>query len=124
METMPLTPEQQAAIDIAQIGWRNIDWETWGRYRRQVWEQYTERLRLAATTTSNLSRFWSVLSAAMGIGQPQRPEDRVRLRELLGRSDARDILHVLRHETEIVVLAVRIASDDRKEQRRMLLEVQ
>ncbi|HCZ47723.1 MAG TPA: hypothetical protein DCZ11_01820 [Gammaproteobacteria bacterium] len=116
MDGVDLTPLQQRAADLAEIAWRNVDFDRWDR--RKVWEQFTDRVRLAATTTSTLPRYWTVLSAAMGVYDPQHPEARARLASILTGGDDRALLRLMREETELVVLVVRLRSEGRAEERK------
>jgi len=113
-EEVALTPEQALAADLLEIGWRSVDWDTWGKYRLTVWDQFTDRVRLAATTTSSLPRFWASLSQQMGIGQVRDHEEREALGGILTSGQDRALLRLLRQETDLLVLVVRLRSEGRK----------
>lgn len=113
MEQIPLTPEQEAGAALAAIAWRYRDAETWRG--PLVWQQFGERLRLAATTTSSLSRMWATLAGELGVAPPNRPEDRTQLAARLTGGGDQGILRAMRQETELIALVVRLANEERIE---------
>lgn len=113
MEPGILTEAQGKAAALAAIAWRYRDSETWRGLK--VWEQFTDRLRLCATTNSSLARAWTALAASLGVESPHRPEDREALADIIGGGEDRVILRILRQETELIALAVRLDNEERKE---------
>lgn len=123
VEDIVLTPEQEAAVTLAEIGWRNVDFDRWRAHRMRVWSQFTDRLRLAATTTSTLSRFWTTFCAAMGSENPSDQGQRQALGNVLSGGNDRAVLRVLRQDTDLVTLMVRLRSEDRRASRQAQMEV-
>ena len=89
-----------------------IDWQLgWvTRYRTTYWDQLLpDRVITATYRAPNLRRWWRELSVELESG-PRNPDERAELERLMRVPD-RPVLHVLRTETEPLLLRVRIVAD-------------
>ena len=89
-----------------------IDWQDgWvARYRTTYWDQLLpDRVITATYRAPSLRRWWRELAVELESG-PRNPDERAELERLLRVPD-RPVLHVLRTETEPLLLRVRIVAD-------------
>ena len=89
-----------------------IDWQLgWvARYRTTYWDQLLpDRVITATYRAPSLRRWWRELAVELESG-PRNPGERAELEGLLRVRD-RPVLHVLRTETEPLLLRVRIVAD-------------
>jgi hypothetical protein len=84
------------------------------RYRRTIWQQFEDQVRSAAYT-NNLGKFLSSLCLKLDAEIGTNAGDRERANELLAGIDGRDLLRLLREESTLVVLMVRVANQERQE---------
>jgi hypothetical protein len=94
--------------------WRGIAPDYKSRYRRSIWRQFEDRVRSAAYT-SNLGTFVNTLCSSLQAEIGKNADDRERAHELLNAGDERALLKVLREETTLVVLMVRIRNQEAQE---------
>ena len=96
------------------IIWRGIPADYKSRYRMSIWQQFEDNIRSAAYT-SNLGKFLNSLCLKLGADVGRNSEDRARADAILQKADARAMLKLLREETTLLVLMVRIANQERRE---------
>ena len=109
-----MTPEHEQAAELLEIIWRGIPADYKSRYRRSIWQQFEDNIRSAAYT-SNLGKFVNLLCSKLSAQIGRNSEDRTRADELLQKADARTMLKLLREETTLLVLMVRVANQERRE---------
>jgi hypothetical protein len=83
------------------------------RFGVRYWDALAERVRAATYMGLTLRAWWRRLVADMGIVSPW-PVDQALTARLLDASDDIAVLRVLREETAVVVLRVRLASNAAK----------
>jgi len=102
----------QTAADLLTAIWRGIPNNYKSRYRRNIWQQFEDNVRSSAYT-SNLGKFVSTLcwklQAQIG------GEDSADVERILNGGHDRALLKLLREETTLLVLMVRVANQERQE---------
>ena len=107
-----MTEQHQAAADLLAAIWRGIPNEYKSRYRRNIWQQFEDNVRSSAYT-SNLGKF--VSSLCLKLQARISGEDSVGVEQVLNGGHDRALLKLLREETTLIVLMVRVANQDRQE---------
>ena len=105
-----MEPKQQAA-DLLTAIWQGIPGDYKSKYRMNIWEQFENQVRSAAYTSS-LGKF--VNSICLKLNASVRPE--AGIEEILNSGSDRAMLKLLRDETTLIVLMVRIANQERREE--------
>ena len=104
----------EAISELMMIIWRGIPADYKSRYRMSIWRQFEDQIRSAAYT-NNLGKFVNSiclkLNAQIGINKT----DREHAEFLLNNLNDRQALKLLREETTLIVLMVRIANQDRND---------
>jgi hypothetical protein len=109
------TPHDNTALDLVRALHRNMDWDVWGGRRRvRYWDALEEAIRAACYRGRTLGAWWEAASLAMGASFPGRAEWRAELAGLLDHPDQRAVLKALRTRAGVLVLRLRVESDDRK----------
>jgi len=110
-------PELDAAAATAErlllLLHYGIDWSGgWAGARRATyWERVLpDRVVLATYRAPGLRRWWHEVSATLE-SSPRNAGERLEVAQLLEAPDQQEVLAVLRHETEPLVLRVRIIAD-------------
>jgi hypothetical protein len=106
---------RQTAADLLMLIWRGIPPDYKSRYRMNIWEQFENQVRSAAYT-SNLAKFVSSLCLKLAATVGTTPEDRQIAEAILNGGQDRAILKLLRDETTLLVLMVRVANQERREE--------
>lgn len=110
------TLKQQAA-DLLAIVHLSMNWDVWGTKRLKYWDVFQENVA-ASAYTDNLAKWLNTLCNRMSVLTPGRNEkDRVRLEEILNGGHDRAQLKLLREETQLLVLMVRVNQQVKKELR-------
>lgn len=104
---------QETAADLLEIIWRGISNEYKSRYRRTIWEQFENTVR-AAAYTNNLGKFANSICLKLGAMIPA--EMTKRAEEILNSGQDKPLLKLLRDETTLIVLMVRVRNQERREQ--------
>lgn len=92
--------------------WRGVPADYKSRYRASIWQQFEDNVRSAAYT-SNLGKFVNTICAKLGA---QIKGSDVSLSEqILNSGQDRALLKLLREETTLLVLMVRVANQERQE---------
>lgn len=105
---------QQAAALLMAI-WRGIPADFKSRYRMNIWQQFEDQIRSAAYT-SNLGKFVNSLCSKLQATVGRNAEERVYGEKVLNSGQDRALLKLLRDETTLLVLMVRVANQKRREQ--------
>lgn len=109
-----VTEIHKMAAELLAIVWRGIPPHFKSRYRLTIWEQFENQVRSAAYT-ANLGKFVNSLclklSAAIGLNAADREQADV----ILQSGQDRLLLKVFREETTLIVLMVRVANQERRD---------
>lgn len=106
--------EHEQAAGLLEIVWRGIPPDYKSRYRRNIWQQFEDNIRSAAYT-SNLGKFLNSLCLKLSANVGRNSDDRVQADAILQEADAKAMLKLLREETTLLVLMVRVANQERRE---------
>lgn len=106
---------KQQAIELLAILWRGMPADYKSRYRMNIWDQFRDQIRSAAYTSS-LDRCISSLCQKLNCDIGRNADDRERAEEILNSADDRAILKLLRDETTVLVLHVRVANQARRKE--------
>lgn len=110
-----MTENHEAAAALLATIWRGIPADYKSRYRRNIWEQFENNVRSAAYT-SNLGKFVSSICAKMQAKVGKTGEERENAEVILNSGNDRALLKLLREETTLLVLMVRVANQARQEE--------
>lgn len=105
---------KEQATDLLWTIWRGTPAEYKRRYRRNIWQQFEDRVRSAAYT-SNLGKFANLLCLNLGATLGKAQIDRDTAEAVLNSGNDRELLKLLRDETALIVLMVRLRNDQAKE---------
>lgn len=103
-----------AAVDLLTGIWRMIPAEYKSRYRMSIWQQFEDRVRSAAYTNS-LGKFVNSLCSSLQAAPGANAEERVKLEAILNSGHDRELLKLLREQTTLIVLMVRVANQERRD---------
>ena len=106
--------KHEQAAELLEIIWRGVPADYKSRYRRSIWQQFEDNIRSAAYT-SNLGKFLDSLCLKLGADIGRNGEDRTQAEAILQEADAKAMLKLLREETTLLVLMVRVANQERRE---------
>ena len=107
---------EQQGVDLLAIMHRSMDWDVWGSKRLKYWDVFQENVAAAAYTNS-LAKWLDRFCNRMSVTTPGRNDaDRTALNAILNGGQDKLMLKCLREETQLVVLAVRVAQQEKKEQ--------
>jgi hypothetical protein len=109
-----VTENHETAAALLAAIWRGIPADYKSRYRRNIWEQFENNVRGAAYT-SNLGKFVSSLCAKMRAQVGKTGGEREKAEKILNGGNDRALLRLLRDETTLLVLMVRVANQERQE---------
>ena len=110
-----MTPEHEQAANLLGIIWKGIPADYKSRYRRSIWQQFEDNIRSAACSTSRMGEFISKLCFKFSASIGRNDEDRMIAKIILQETDAWALLKLLREETTLLVLMVRVANQERRE---------
>lgn len=111
-----MTVRQQAA-DLLMTIWRGIPSDFKSRYRMTLWEQFENEIRSAAYT-NNLGKFVNSLCGRLSAEIGRSADERAQAEKILNSGQDSALLKLLREETVLVVLMVRVANADRRSDER------
>ncbi len=109
-----MTPMHEQAADLLEILWRGIPADYKSRYRMSIWQQLEDQVRSAAYTSS-LPRFISSICLKLQANLGRNQADRARIQEILNAGQDQPLLKLMRDETTVVVLMVRLRNQERRE---------
>jgi len=104
----------QAAILLTSI-WRGTPAEYKSKYRMTIWTQYENQVRSAAYT-NNLAKFINSLCSKFSAEAGKDAGDRAEVERIVNSGNDRAILKMLRDETTLIVLMVRVANQEKREE--------
>jgi hypothetical protein len=105
---------REIAATLLRIIWRGLPTDYKSRYRMTIWEQFENEIRSAAYTSS-LAKFISSICLRLRISLGRSEEERA-VAEILLNSDDRAMLKMLREETTLLVLMVRVENEEKRAQ--------
>ncbi len=108
-----MTELHDKVAELLLIIWRGVPLD----YRRKylnIWEQFENNIR-AAAYTSNLGKFVNSLCLKMNADAGKNKDERLRAERLLRECNSREVLKLLREETTLLVLIVRVAVQERRD---------
>lgn len=114
---------REQAAQLLGLIWRGTPADYKSRYRRTIWQQFEDQVRSAAYT-GNLGRMVNSLCLRLGATLGTNAEDREQAGAMLAVADERALLKLLREETTLIVLMVRIANQERQAQARERIEAE
>lgn len=100
------------ASDLLTPLWQGIPVDYKAKYARNIWQQFENQIKSAAYTSS-LSLFLSRIMGRMGIAISDAHAAKVAA--IIQGGDDREILKMLRDDTALLVLLVRVANEERRE---------
>ena len=103
---------EQLATDLLTPLWRGISPDYKKRYVYGIWAQFEDNLRSAAYT-AKLSIFLAKIIQRLGI--TIYVDDIEKVTAVIQCGDDKAVLKMLRDETALLVLLVRVANEERKE---------
>jgi len=104
----------QRATALLDVIWRGIPTNYKSRYRRNIWQQFEDNVRSAAYT-SNLGKFVNLLCLNLGV-EFHGGDDIETANDALREGADRTMLKLMREETTLLVLMVRLRNQERREQ--------
>lgn len=110
---------KDCAVFLITDVWACIDWQKIDSRRAMgIWDEFTSKVRAAASTTSSLERFIEKLSRKMDV----RSLRFITTSDILEQSaeEKKQILKYIRENSVSIVLQLRLNNDLRKEERRIL----
>jgi hypothetical protein len=106
-ETIPL---ERVADDLVAPLWRGISSDYKHKYSYTIWQQFEDNIRSAAYT-ARLSLFLSKITTRLDIALAERDVERVR--DVINSGQDRETLRMLREDTALLVLMVRVQSAEK-----------
>jgi len=103
---------EERALTILAAIWRGLSPAYKSRYRLTIWRQFEDQVRSAAYTSS-LSRFVNCLCSKLDVVLAAK--DVAAVEAALTAGADRAMLKLLREETTLLVLQVRVANQERRE---------
>ena len=110
---------RQAAKELLMIIWRGVPMGYKSRYRMTIWNQFENEVR-SASYTSSLARFVNSICSHLDADLGRNAADRTRADEILNSGNDRALLKILREETMLIVLMVRVANQERRDEWELL----
>lgn len=109
-----LSQAHQRAVALLVAVWRGVPREYKSTYRRTIWQQFEDNVRSAAYT-NNLGKFINLL--CLNLGVKIRSGDDVELvNDALREGNDKVLLKLMREETTLLVLVVRLWNQERREE--------
>lgn len=105
---------KEIAAMLLKLIWRGIPSDYKSRYRMTIWEQYENEIR-AAAYTSNLAKFVNSICLRLRADIGRTSEERATAEAILRSGNDRAMLKLLREETTLLVLMVRIENDEKRD---------
>lgn len=93
--------------------WQGIPREYKTRYAKNIWEQFQNNIRSSAYT-AHPAQFLSKITQRLGISLTESGARSVS--EFISASPERELLKMLREDTTLLVLLVRVANEERREE--------
>lgn len=109
-----MTPLHERAADLLEIVWLGIPNDYKSRYRMSIWQQFEDNVRSAAYTSS-LGKFVNSLCQKLQANVGRNNEHREVAQAILNGGEDKAILKLMRDETTLLVLMIRVRNQERRE---------
>ena len=109
-----MTLKDKAVYLLDRI-WRGVPASYKSRYRMTIWNQFENEIHSAAYTNS-LGKFVSSLCSKLNAEITGNPDERADIETILNVGQDRELLKLFREETTLLVLMVRVANQERREE--------
>ena len=106
---------RQMAANLLMAIWRGIPAGYKQQYARNIWEQFENQVRSAAYTNS-LAKFVNSLSLKFQATIGVTPEEREQAERILNSGQDRALLKIMREQTTILVLMLRVENQARRKE--------
>lgn len=106
---------RELAATLLKIIWRGIPADYKSRYRMTIWQQYEDEIR-AAAYTSSLAKFVNTLCFHLRADIGKNEKERAVAEDILRTADERQMLKMLREETTLLVLMVRVDNEEKRDE--------
>lgn len=103
-------PTKEMAATLLKIIWRGVPADYKSRYRMTIWKQFENEIRAAAYTGS-LAKFINSICSRLQVDLGRTEAERAVADEILRSSDDRTLLKLLREQTTLLVLMVRVDNE-------------
>jgi len=103
------------AADLLKAIWRGTPADYKSRYRMTIWTQFENQVRSAAYT-NNLAKFINQLCLKLNADVGRTAGDRAEVELIANSGKDREILKLLRDETTLIVLMVRVAIQNARDE--------
>lgn len=110
---------RSAAAGLLAAVWRGTPADYKSRYRMTIWTQFENQVRSAAYT-NNLAKFINQLCLKLNAEPGRNADDRTTIEKIVNSGSDRAILKMLREETTLIVLMVRVANQEKQEEWKMV----
>ena len=110
-----MTELQQQAANLLAAIWRGVPADYKSRYRMSIWQQFEDQIRSAAYT-NNLGKFVNSLCLKLGATVGRNEAERREAFAVLDTAEAGPLLKLMREETTLLVLMVRVQNQERREE--------
>jgi len=110
------------ATEIAWALWRGMSPDYKRRYARVIWDQFQSRLQGEAMATSSLGTFVNSACSKLGVVSLGRRDDLGTLDGILNSGQDRLVLRLLREETALIVVKVRLMNEERRAEIEALMD--
>jgi hypothetical protein len=104
---------RQMAATLLMAIWRGIPSDYKSRYRRTLWEQFEAEI-VSAAYTNHLGRFANSLCGRLDATLGRTQAERAACERILNSGRDRELLSLIRLETALIVLMVRVAMQERR----------
>jgi hypothetical protein len=102
------------ATDLAWLLWKGVPSDYKRRQALKVWDQFQSRLQGEAMATSNLGTFINSVCSKLNVVTLGRKADLEALDAILNSGQDRALLRLMREETALIVVKVRLLNEERK----------
>lgn len=102
---------RELVATLLKIIWRGIPADYKSRYRMTIWDQYANEIKSAAYTGS-LAKFVSSICSRLGATLGRTEAEHAVVESILTDANDRAVLKMLREETTLLVLMVRVDNQE------------
>ena len=106
---------KQEAATLLMMIWRGIPADYKSKYRMTIWDQFENEIR-AAAYTSDLGKFVSRLCGRLNATIGVKDEERSLAEAILQTKHDREMLKLMREQTTLLVLMVRVQNQEIREE--------
>jgi hypothetical protein len=100
------------AVTLLTAIWRGMDSTYKARYRQTIWRQFEDEVK-SSTYTNNLGKFVTKLCDRLNAQMGMTKEERADCVKILNAGHDHELLNLIRNETSLVVLMVRVALQEK-----------